>query len=87
MTHHDVAVLGTGMTDMSRRDLSPETMAYQVVHEALGDSGLSSHDLGLVIVGNAMAHRLSDQGCQGLPNPEFQQCEIANPVSGHPKGP
>ena len=63
MTNHDVAVLGTGMTDMSRRDLSPETMAYQVVHEALGDAGLSSHDLGLVIVGNAMAHRLSDQGC------------------------
>ncbi len=63
MSRHDVAVLGTGMTDMSRRDLTPETMAYQVVHEALGDAGLSSHDLGLVIVGNAMAHRLSDQGC------------------------
>ena len=63
MSRHDVAVLGTGMTDMSRRDLAPETMAYQVVHEALGDAGLSSHDLGLVIVGNAMAHRLSDQGC------------------------
>ena len=63
MTNHNVAVLGTGMTDMSRRDLAPETMAYQVVHEALGDAGLSSHDLGLVIVGNAMAHRLSDQGC------------------------
>jgi acetyl-CoA acetyltransferase len=63
MTLPDVAVLGTGMTDMSRRDLAPETMAYQVVHEALDDAGLSSHDLGLVIVGNAMAHRLSDQGC------------------------
>jgi acetyl-CoA acetyltransferase len=63
MSARDVAVLGTGMTDMSRRDLAPETMAYQVVHEALGDAGLSSHDLGLVIVGNAMAHRLSDQGC------------------------
>ncbi len=63
MSGPDVAVLGTGMSDMSRRDLAPETMAYQVVHEALGDAGLSSHDLGLVIMGNAMAHRLSDQGC------------------------
>ena len=59
----DVAILGTGMTDMSRRDLTPETMAYEVVHEALGDAGVSAHDLGLVIVGNAMAGRLSDQGC------------------------
>ena len=33
----DVVILGTGMTDMSRRDLDPETMAYEVVHEALGD--------------------------------------------------
>ena len=63
MSGTDVAVLGTGMSDMSRRDLAPETMAYQVVHEALDDAGLSSHDLGLVIMGNAMAHRLSDQGC------------------------
>ena len=54
---------GTGMTDMSRRDLAPETMAYQAVHEALGDAGLAPTTLGLVIVGNAMAGRLSDQGC------------------------
>jgi acetyl-CoA acetyltransferase len=59
----DVAVLGTGMTDMSRRDLSAETMAYQVMHEALDDAGLLPHELGLVIVGNAMAGRLIDQGC------------------------
>ena len=59
----EVAVLGTGMTDMSRRDLAPETMAYQVTHEALGDAGISAGDLGLVIVGNAMAGRLCDQGC------------------------
>ncbi len=63
MTSMDVAILGTGMTDMSRRDLAPDTMAYQVVHEALGDAGVSPHELGLVIVGNAMAGRLSDQGC------------------------
>jgi len=59
----DVAILGTGMTDMSRRDLALDTMAYEVVHEALDDAGVSPHELGLVIVGNAMAGRLSDQGC------------------------
>ncbi len=63
MSATEVAVLGTGMTDMSRRDLAPDTMAYQVVHEALDDAGVSPHELGLVIMGNAMAHRLSDQGC------------------------
>ncbi|HEX3334704.1 MAG TPA: thiolase family protein [Acidimicrobiales bacterium] len=59
----DVAILGTGMTDMSRRDLDPETMAEQVVDEALGDAGLAPSDIGLVIMGNAMAGRLSDQAC------------------------
>jgi acetyl-CoA acetyltransferase len=63
MSGIDVAIIGTGMTDMSRRDLSLETMAYQVTHEALGDAGVAPDDLGLVIVGNAMAGRLSDQGC------------------------
>ena len=63
MTAIDVAILGTGMTDMSRRDLSLETMAYQATHEALGDSGVAPHELGLVIMGNALAGRLSDQGC------------------------
>jgi acetyl-CoA acetyltransferase len=58
-----VAILGTGMSDMSRRDLTPETMAYQVTHEALGDAGVSPHELGLVLVGNALAGRLCDQGC------------------------
>ncbi|HVB91481.1 MAG TPA: thiolase family protein [Acidimicrobiales bacterium] len=63
MSSPDIAILGTGMTDMSRRDLSPETMAYQAVHEALGDAGISPDELGLVIMGNAMAGRLSDQAC------------------------
>jgi acetyl-CoA acyltransferase len=63
MSATDIAILGTGMTDMSRRDLSPETMAYQAIHEALGDAGVSADDLGLVIMGNAMAGRLSDQAC------------------------
>ncbi len=63
MSAPEVAILGTGMTDMSRRDLALDTMAYQVAHEALDDAGVSPHELGLVIVGNAMAGRLSDQGC------------------------
>ena len=42
MTVTDVAILGTGMTDMSRRDLSPEMMAYQATHEALGDAGVDA---------------------------------------------
>ena len=63
MATQNIAILGTGMTDMSRRDLDPETMAYQVTHEALDDAGISPTDLGLVIMGNAMAGRLCDQGC------------------------
>ena len=42
VTKTDIAILGTGMTDMSRRDLSPETMAYQAAHEALADAGLDA---------------------------------------------
>ena len=63
MTQTDVAILGTGMTDMSRRDLSPETMAYQATHEALADAGIAADELGLVIFGNATAGRLNDQAC------------------------
>jgi acetyl-CoA acetyltransferase len=63
MTVTDIAILGTGMTDMSRRDLSPETMAYQATQEALGDAGITPDELGLVIVANATAGRLNDQAC------------------------
>ena len=42
MSTTDVAILGTGMTDMSRRDQEPDAMAYEVVHEALGDAGVSA---------------------------------------------
>ncbi len=59
----DVAILGTGMTDMSRRDLSPEAMADHVVREALDDAGVEADQLALVVVGNAMGGRLSDQAC------------------------
>jgi acetyl-CoA acetyltransferase len=57
VTATDVAILGTGMTDMSRRDLSLETMAYQATHEALGDSCVAPAELGLVIMGHALAGR------------------------------
>ena len=59
----EVAILGTGMTDMSRRDLDPETMTDQAVDAALGDASLDPSDIGLVIIGNAMGGRLNDQGC------------------------
>jgi len=58
----DTVVLGTAMTDMSRRDLSPEQMALQVVQESLADAGVNASDLALVVVGNAGGARLNDQG-------------------------
>lgn len=63
MRSNEVLILGTGMTDMSRRDQSPEAMAFQVVHQALGDACLGAHELSLVILGNAMGGRLCDQAC------------------------
>ena len=63
MSLPEVAILGTGMTDMSRRDLSPEAMAYQATHEALADAGMAPDQLGLVIFANATAGRLNDQAC------------------------
>jgi acetyl-CoA acetyltransferase len=58
-----VAVLGVGMTDMSRRDRSPEAMADEVVRLALADARVEAHQLRLVISSNAMGGRLCDQGC------------------------
>ena len=58
-----VAILGTGMTDMSRRDLSPEAMAHQAVHEALADAAVEADELALVVTSNALGGRLCDQGC------------------------
>ncbi len=63
MSAMDLAILGTGMTDLSRRDLSLEEMTYQAVTDALADAGIGPDDLALVIMGNALAGRLSDQGC------------------------
>jgi acetyl-CoA acetyltransferase len=58
----DTAVLGTAMTDMSRRDLNPDQMALQVVAEALADAHVDPADLALVVVANAGGGRLNDQG-------------------------
>ena len=58
-----VAILGTGMTDMSRRDLTPEVMAYEAVHEALLDADVEAAELALVLFANAAGGRLASQGC------------------------
>jgi acetyl-CoA acyltransferase len=58
-----VAILGMGMTDMSRRDQSAEAMAHEAVHEALGDAGVEPHELSLVVAANALGGRLCEQGC------------------------
>jgi acetyl-CoA acetyltransferase len=60
---HDVSVVGIAMTKMDRRDLTPAGMARQVVLGALADAGLPPANVGLVVVGNALGGRLSDQGC------------------------
>jgi acetyl-CoA acetyltransferase len=52
-----------GMTDMSRRDQSPEAMAHQVIQEALTDAGIEATKLSLVVASNALGGRLSNQGC------------------------
>jgi acetyl-CoA acetyltransferase len=48
---------------MNRRDLGPEALAVQAATAALADAELSPSDMGLVVVGNALGGRLSDQGC------------------------
>jgi acetyl-CoA acyltransferase len=58
-----VAVTGIGMTDLSRRDLTPEQLAHEAVSVAMADAGAEPADLSLVIVGNATGGRLNDQGC------------------------
>ncbi len=63
MTNEAVSILGTGMTDMARRDLSPEAMATEVMHQALSDAGVEPEQLGLVVFSNALGGRLCDQGC------------------------
>lgn len=58
-----VSIVGTGMTPMHRRDLTPDDMVRAVVGEALADAGLAAADVGLVVLANALGGRLCDQGC------------------------
>jgi len=59
----DVSVIGVGMTPMDTRDQDLQALALRAASEALEDAGLSPNEVGLVAVGNALAGRLSDQGC------------------------
>ena len=57
------SLVGVGMTPLDRRDLGPDVLAAQAATDALGDAGLSPSAIGLVVVGNALGGRLSNQGC------------------------
>ncbi len=57
------SVVGTALTPMNRRDLDAETMAHQVVADALADAGIAADAVDLVVFGNATAGRLLDQAC------------------------
>lgn len=48
---------------MSRKDLTAENMAHQVVTEALAEAQVDPTRVDLVVFGNATAGRLLDQGC------------------------
>jgi len=92
MSRSPVAVLGTGMTDLSRRDLTPDGMAHQAVAEALGDAGVSASDLSLVISSNATGGRLNDQGASGAnrgsarpASPAYRWSTWTTPVPGAPR--
>lgn len=63
MTPQPATILGVAMTDMSRRDLEPDQMVHQVATEAILDAGITPEQLSLILVGNALAGHLSDQGC------------------------
>jgi acetyl-CoA acetyltransferase len=56
-------VIGVGMTPMDRRDKTPEEMARHAVSAALADAGIEPAHVALVVFANALAGRLSDQGC------------------------
>lgn len=56
-------IIGTGITAMSRRDLSLTEMANHAVSDALADASTDPADVALVVFGNATAGRLEDQAC------------------------
>ena len=55
-------IIGSATTEMHRRDLSAGEMATSAVAGALADAGLRADEINLVVVGNATAGRLLDQG-------------------------
>lgn len=63
MTTSSTTILGTGMTDFSRRDLTPEQLVHQAVSDALSDAAVEPSHLSLILFANAMGGRLCDQGC------------------------
>ena len=50
------------MTPLNSRDKGPDFLAVQAASAALSDAGVSPADVGLVVMGNALGGRLSDQG-------------------------
>ncbi|HUC36918.1 MAG TPA: thiolase family protein [Acidimicrobiales bacterium] len=59
----DVSILGVSMTPMDTRSQSAPELARHAATGALTDAGLSPGEVGLVVVGNALGGRLSEQGC------------------------
>ena len=62
LVRESVSVTGIAMTPMNSRDKGPGALAVQAASEALRDAGVSAADVGLVVMGNALGGRLSDQG-------------------------
>ena len=56
-------IVGTGISPMHRKDQSATEMAHQVVADALASAQIEAADVNLVVLGNATAGRLLDQGC------------------------
>jgi acetyl-CoA acetyltransferase len=79
---NEVRVAGIGMTPMDTRDLGVEELAVAAVSEALADAGVSSREIGFVVVGNALGGRLVEQGCiRGevwLRSLEFDNAGVSN---------
>ena len=62
LVRESVSVTGIAMTPLNSRDKGPDALAVQAASEALRDAGVSPAEVGLVVMGNALGGRLSDQG-------------------------
>ncbi|MGA2037206.1 MAG: thiolase family protein [Acidimicrobiales bacterium] len=58
-----MSIIGVAMTQMDTRDQSAKAMARCAVIGALDDAEVSPNEVGLVVLGNALGGRLSEQGC------------------------